>query len=155
LVGTGRFELPTPRTPSDFRRIDADCDCLLNLTTVISLREPWNPTELLLKYAIFYLESPQKSPQSLINCSGSVNVSVHRPDQVHRLIHWAKPAKLQKQPQACPSERLLGTGPPSLALKIDPCALDLTGVPLLTIGWAYPQRFATETSVTSMFRGFT
>lgn len=64
MVGTGRFELPTPRTPSDFRTIDADCYCLLNFTTVISLHASCNPTELLLNYAIFDLGSPQKSPQS-------------------------------------------------------------------------------------------
>jgi hypothetical protein len=63
MVGTGRFELPTPRTPSDFRRIDADYCSLLNFTTVMSFRASFNRTELLLKYAIFYLESPQKSPQ--------------------------------------------------------------------------------------------
>jgi hypothetical protein len=38
MVGTGRFELPTPRTPSELPTIDANCDCWLNLTIVISLR---------------------------------------------------------------------------------------------------------------------
>jgi integrase len=64
MVGTGRFELPTPRTPSDFRMIDADCYCLLNFTTVISLQASCSSTEILLTYAIFYPESPQKSPHS-------------------------------------------------------------------------------------------
>ncbi len=63
MVGTGRFELPTPRTPSDFLTIDAVYYFLLNFTIVISLRAFWNRTGLLLIYAIFYPESPQKSPQ--------------------------------------------------------------------------------------------
>ena len=63
MVGTGRFELPTPRTPSDFRTIDPDCYFLLNFTTVISLRVTFRTAQLLLKYANCYPGSPQKSPQ--------------------------------------------------------------------------------------------
>jgi hypothetical protein len=61
MVGTGRFELPTPRTPSEFRTIHADCYCLLNFTTVISIRASRNLAELLLIYAILYPGSPQCS----------------------------------------------------------------------------------------------
>jgi hypothetical protein len=64
MVETGRFELLTPRTPSGLPTIDANCYFWLNLTTVISLRVPSGPAQLLLIYAIFYLGSPQKSPQS-------------------------------------------------------------------------------------------
>jgi hypothetical protein len=54
MLWTGRFELPTPRTPGDFRTIDADC-CLLDFTTVISLHASCNRTELLLMYAMVKL----------------------------------------------------------------------------------------------------
>lgn len=58
-----KFGLLDPCTPSDFRTIDADCYCLLNFTTIISLRASCNSAQLLLIYAVFYLGSPQKSPQ--------------------------------------------------------------------------------------------
>ena len=53
----------TSRTPSDFRKFNADYYCLLNSTVVMSLHAENNSTQLLPNHAIFYLGSPQKSPQ--------------------------------------------------------------------------------------------
>ena len=104
MVGTGRYELPTPRTPSGFRTIHAICYGELSITVVNRLNASSPEAGLLPIAAIFDLGSPQKSPQSPQLGTAHYYARLNSPEAFGFLVDSESQSRTQRRTCVGPNE---------------------------------------------------